>query len=191
MKSEKKELRKKFLKIRNSIDDKVRLCMSKEICDRFVKTDAYINSSAVFAYVSIGSEVDTHFLLERILKDGKRLIVPKCNTKEHIMELYEITSLNQLDIGAYNIPEPSGAAVRSGAVRRVERDEVRLAVVPALAFDRGGARLGYGGGYYDRFLNGFSGYAVGFAYPQCMADELPHEEFDCRVNEVICAKEME
>ena len=124
-------------------------------------------------------------MIERILKDGKRLIVPKCNTKERVMELYEITSLNQLVIGAYNIPEPSGAA------RRVERDEVCLAVVPALAFDRSGARLGYGGGYYDKFLSGFCGYSVGLAYPQCMADELPYEEFDCRVSEVMYAKEME
>ncbi len=184
MSVEKRELRKKFLQIRNSIDDKARACMSEDVTERLIKTDAYINASAVFVYISVGSEVDTHFLLERILKDGKRLIVPKCNTKEHVMELYEITSLNQLVIGAYNIPEPSGVA------HRVERDEVCLSVVPALAFDRGGARLGYGGGYYDRFLNGFSGYAVGLAYPQCMTDELPYEEFDCRVDEVICAKEM-
>lgn len=190
MSGEKKELRKKFLQIRNSIDDNARLCMSREITERLIKNDEYINASAVFVYVSVGSEVDTHFLLARILKDGKHLIVPKCNTKERVMELYEITSLNQLDIGAYNIPEPSEAAVHSGTARRVEREAVCLAVVPALAFDRYGMRLGYGGGYYDRFLNGFPGYAVGFAYPQCMADKLPNEEFDCKVNEVICAKEM-
>ena len=191
MSVEKKELRNKFLQIRNSIDDNARICMSEEVTERLLKTDAYTNASAVFAYVSVGSEVDTRFLLERILKDGKRLVVPKCNTKEHVMELYEITSLNQLDIGTYNIPEPSETAIHSGVARCVGRDAVALAVVPALAFDRSGARLGYGGGYYDRFLDGFSGYAVGLAYPQCMADELPHEDFDCRVNEVICAKEME
>lgn len=184
MSGEKKELRKRFLQIRDSIEKNVRLDMSREICDRLAETDVYINALAVFVYVSIGSEIDTHFLLERILKDGKRLIVPKCNTKECVMELYEITSLNQLVIGAYNIPEPSGS------VRRVERDEVCLAVVPALAFDKSGARLGYGGGYYDKFLSGFCGYSVGLTYPQCMADELPFEDFDCRVDEVVCAKGM-
>lgn len=190
MKKEKKELRKIFLQVRDSIDKDVRLDMSLEICDRIAKTDAYINASAVFVYVSIGSEVDTYKLIDRVLKDGKRLIVPKCNTKERLMVLYEIKDLKWLKVGAYNIPEPSDEAIQGRHAFRVDSRSIDLAVVPALAFDETGRRLGYGGGYYDKFLSGFCGYSVGIAYPQCMADELPHEDFDCRVDEVICAKGM-
>lgn len=177
---EKKRLRNEFKKIRNSIEKSVRASESERIIEMLLETEEYRNAKTVFAYVSVGSEVETYNLLERILSDGKRLAVPLCDTDSRIMSAVQIEDLSQLVCGAYGIPEPPEDG------RTLGREEIDLVVVPALCFDRSGMRLGYGGGFYDKFLCDFKGESAGLAFSQCIAESLPAEEFDCRVGRVIC-----
>lgn len=177
---EKKRLRSEFKKIRNSIEKSVRASESERIIEKLLETEEYRNAKTVFAYVSFGSEVETYNLLERILSDGKRLAVPLCDTDSRIMSAVWIEDLSQLVCGSYGIPEPPQKGITLG------KKEIDLIVVPGLCFDRSGIRLGYGGGYYDKFLCGFKGDSVGLAFSRCITESLPSEEFDCKVDRIIC-----
>lgn len=180
MTEEKKRLRREFKKIRDSIEKSVRASESERIIKNLIETEEYKSAKTVFAYVSFGSEVETYNLLKRILADGKRLAVPLCDTDSRIMSAICIDDLTQLVCGAYGIPEPPKDGIVLG------KDEIDLVVVPALSFDRSGMRLGYGGGYYDKFLYGFKGNSAGLAFSQCIAESLPTDKFDCRTDRVIC-----
>lgn len=188
--STKVDLRRKYVQIRDGLDKDSRNCMSENILGILCDTDVYKKAKTVFVYVSVGSEVKTHSLIDKALSDGKRVVVPLCNTLTHSMDIYEIKDRGQLETGSYSIPEPKANLILSGAIQKVMSSEIDLAIVPAVVFDKRGMRIGYGGGYYDRFLCEFKGVAAGIAFEQCIVDELPTEEFDCGVDMVICSEGM-
>ena len=170
----KKELRKNFLKIRNEIKrDSAETVMSKLKENKHFKC-----AKTVFCYVSAGSEPDTWLILEEILKSGKFLAVPKCLDKIGKMVAIKIESLSDLKEGSFGIKEPVCG-------KRCEKSEIDLCIVPGLAFDKEGFRLGYGGGYYDRFLQGKDIYSIGICFTELVLERLPREENDIAVNEVI------
>lgn len=182
---EKKYLRAEFKKIRDSIQKSVRDTENKKIAENLINSDFYKNAKTVFIYASFGSEVETYDIIKQIIADEKRLAVPRCITKTHTMEAVCIKSTDELICGAYKISEPS-----ENNKNILNPSEIDLVIVPALAFDRKGFRLGYGGGYYDRFLRDFGGASIGLCYAECLVDNLPYEEFDCRVSRIICPEEM-
>ncbi len=181
---EKKRLRTELLKVRNSILEQTRHAESEKIANRLIETELYKNAESIFVYVSVGSEVETSGIIERIINDGKRVAVPLCDKDERIMTAVLIDSRDDLKTGAYGIPEPKNAD------RVLPKNEIDLIITPAIAFDRQGMRLGYGGGYYDKFLSGYEGISIGLAFSECIKDKLPSEEFDCRVDRVISPEEM-
>lgn len=171
---EKKNLRKQFLDIRNKIERN-----SAEAVFLAVKNNEFYRSAKkVFCYVSAGSEPDTFLLMEEILRAGKKLFVPKCLDKKGNMAAVEIKSLADLEVGTFGILEPEK---KSG----VDKKELDLCIVPGLSFDKEGFRLGYGGGYYDRFLENEEIYSIGLCFKECKAEKLPREEKDISVNEVV------
>lgn len=184
----KKELRKKFTDIRNSVPPQKRENDSRKVCRKFTDSIYYKNAKTVFLYISFGSEVSTIELVDKVIQDKGYVVVPLCNTEKHTMRLIKIDNKDCLEKGAYGISEPKKSLVESGRLKEVS--SIDIAVVPGLAFDNTGARLGYGGGYYDRFLCGFKGISVGFLYDECYTDSLPTEEYDCSVDMIITPKEM-
>lgn len=171
---EKKLLRKHFLNIRNGIKRN----SAGEVKNTLKNNIYYNEAKKIFCYVSAGSEPETNLLLEEILKSGKTLAVPRCLDKKGNMAAIEIRSLDVLEEGCFGIKEPKEGRV-------MERKDFDLCIVPGLAFDGEGRRLGYGGGYYDRFLEGGSVYSIGLCFKECKAEKLPAEENDVPVNEVI------
>lgn len=144
MNQDKKELRKQMKKVRSDLPEEYKEAADQKIAERLWQTKEYQEARLIFCYVSMKDEVDTRSILEQALSDGKRVAVPVCRGRG-LMEAWEIKSLSELSPGAYGILEPTQPL-------SVNPKEIDLCLVPCLACDRAGRRLGYGGGYYDRYL---------------------------------------
>lgn len=138
----------------------------------------------LFVYVSSpGLEVDTIRLIDTALSGGLRVIVPRCVRNAVALEHFEITSRSQLQKGSFGILEPDITRCP-----RVSPEYSGVCIVPGLAFDERGCRMGYGKGYYDRFLCMFDGVKIGLCYESCFFEEIPSEEHDAVMDHVITEK---
>ncbi len=150
------------------------------ILRRLLSLREYAQADWIYTYVSKPIEVDTVTLIRRALEAGKHVAVPRCVPGTREMEFYEIRALEELEPGSFGVLEPV-----PGRSRLVEEDTGGLCVVPGLSFDEEGYRLGYGKGYYDRFLSRFRGVTVGACYSGCVRRILPHGYFDRPVDILI------
>ncbi len=185
IKSSKSALRSEFKKLRTQISAEEKQKLDESIFYRLTGLRQYRECETLFIYVSGSIEVDTHRIIEDAFKRSKRVAVPRCVSGECEMEFYNITSFDDLEIGAYGILEPVVSRCRV-----VEDFNLGLCVVPALAFDEKGYRLGFGKGYYDRFLSHFAGDTVGLCYESCIRAELPKDCFDRRADTVVSEKRV-
>ena len=133
--------------------------------------DAYRKAECLCCFVGTGPEIDTRPLLRDALSAGKRLCVPRC-TGRGVMEMRLVSSPDGLSPGPLGIPEPSADSPV------VPPAEIDLSVIPCLACDRFGNRLGRGGGYYDRFLNAYRGASVLLCREALLLDSVPMEAHD-------------
>lgn len=173
--SQKNELRRELLKRRCEVNNPD---AERAVFEKIIKEEAYLSAEVIFCYVSYGTEVGTRNLIREILRVGKTLVVPKCiDDKGHMIGV-EIKSEDELKCGMYAIPEPEG--------EEFDKKKIDLAIVPGVAFDREGFRLGYGKGYYDRFLKGISAKTIGICHKELLFDKLPRGEYDIPVDKVIC-----
>ncbi len=177
IKAEKTELRKTFGLSRAKLDREKKLDYDAEIQSRVLALREYIDTDIVFTYVSLDTEASTIGLIYAAWANGKRVAVPRCEPKTTQMEFYIINSFDDLETGQYNIPEP--IAERCEKVTDFSHG---LCVVPGLSFDAEGYRLGYGRGYYDRFLKQFRGKSVGLCYSSYVKFKLPRSEYDMPVD---------
>lgn len=177
-KLEKKALRKEMSRCRNRLSSEEIRRSSHRIFERLYRHDIYRQAPVVYSYASFRSEADTWDFNRRVLYDGKTLALPKVLSKER-MEFYRIESLEQLVHGYMGIPEPGPDCPpmnhgRSG-----------LIIVPGLAFDNRFYRLGYGGGYYDRYLSGSSLHSCGVAFDFQMVEQVPCESIDYPLDYIV------
>ena len=140
------------------------------------RSGIWLNAQSVFIYYSIGSEVATQRIIDAALKCGKAVYLPRCSKKGE-MHAIRIASLDDLKPGMYLIPEPVGTDELQGAPD--------LTIAPGLAFDRRGGRMGYGGGYYDRFLANANTTAAALAYTCQVIERVPTGAHDAPVNYII------
>jgi 5-formyltetrahydrofolate cyclo-ligase len=157
---------------------------SQLIFDRLVDLPEYRGARSVLCYVSFRSEVSTHAFFSRMWADGKRVVVPYC-TAQHL-SLFCLHSFDDLAPGTLGILEPK-PGLRGQDHRRCEVQEIDLLVIPGLAFDRQGGRLGYGKGYFDRLLPGARDDALlaAVAFECQLFDDVPVQAYDVRVDAVI------
>ena len=143
------------------------------------QTEAYRDAKTIYGYLPDNQEVRTPPMLEQALADGQRIAVPKCYGDE--MRFIFMEDLSLVEKGYANIPEP----VTDGPIAD---DETALVLMPGLAFDREGHRIGYGGGFYDKFLAAEPGHpTLALCYDFQMMDHLETEEFDIPVDTVLWA----
>jgi len=141
-------VRKQILARRAALAPDVRVRWSRAALERVRGLEAYGHARVVLAYASFGSELDTRPFLEAVLRDGRTLVLPRVDRAAGRLVLHRVCDLvEDLRPGTWSIPEPIPARCPS-----VDRAEVDFVLVPGLAFDRGGGRVGYGAGYYDRLL---------------------------------------
>lgn len=179
----KNELRAKYKKIRSDCPKEIKTGLDRKIAEKFFSLEEYASCKTLFTFVSSQIEVDTVEIIKKALADGKQIAVPKCTDKSGLMDFYYITSLDSLKKGAFSILEPD-----TEACEKVEDLEQGLCIVPGLCFDFQGYRIGFGKGYYDRFLQKFSGTTVGICYSKCIEKELPKGAFDKSVDIIVTEK---
>lgn len=183
LKQKKIEYRSKYKKLRaNMLPEKKAQC-DIQLAEKFLSEKEYIKSDILFAFVSKDIEVDTTAIIERALKEGKKVAVPRCITESTLMDFYYINSFDDLVKGAYNIMEPD-----TEKCVKVTDFTQGVCMVPGLVFDRSGFRLGFGKGYYDRFLADFKGVTIGVCYSRCIENELPRGYYDKPVDLVVTEK---
>lgn len=170
---EKDQVRRQCRQYREQLSAGEKRKLDTEIQSRFLALREYAGAGALFLYVSKEIEVDTHSLIGAAWANGKRVAVPRCVPETREMEFYWIRVWEDLEEGAFGVLEPI-----PGRCTLVEGYQEGLCVVPGLSFDAEGYRLGYGKGYYDRFLSRFGGRTVGLCYQECMRWRLPHGRYD-------------
>jgi 5-formyltetrahydrofolate cyclo-ligase len=152
---------------------------SAALAEKFCETDFYRNAKTIYGYLPYNQEVRTVPMLERALADGKTVAVPKCYGEE--MRFIRMDDLTKVEKGYAGIPEP----IEDGPVAD---DETALVLMPGLAFDPQGHRVGYGGGFYDKFLAKEPGHpTVALCYEFQVFDALEVDDYDIPVDLVIWA----
>lgn len=170
-KDEKKALRAYYRTAREALTPEERAPMDARICEVIASCASYRYAETVLGYVPFGFEVNIMPLLARVLADGKRLALPRTYGRGEMTFRY-VTTLDSLQLGSYGIPEPSEECPP------YEGSPATLCLVPAIVYDRHGRRIGYGGGYYDRFLRSFAVTALGVIYRSFVIPALPLGRYD-------------
>ena len=183
---EKQRLREEHLAAREALSEQERSVLDNRITQKLLATSEYAEATTVLTYVSVSSEVSTRMFIECALRDGKTVAVPRC-LPGHCLEFVAIASLEQLVAAPFNLLEP---AKELPAVTEDQKNN-SICIVPALLVDTKGYRLGYGAGFYDRFLSTYSGKKICLAYQQSLSRiTLPHTAFDVAVDVVITESEV-
>lgn len=179
---DKKILRKIYLEKRSNINDRER--RSALAADNILASAKIIAADLILLYVSVGSEAETSYLTDMLIQAGKKVAMPKCS-ENGIMTFHIIGSRKDLQPGKYNIPEPCPKCPIA------ELTEKTVCIVPGLAFTEEGGRLGYGGGYYDRFTAAFPElFTIGLTFEELIVPELPILPHDLRVNAIATEERM-
>ena len=176
---DKKALRKRIREQKRAMTLEQIEMASRKLVEQFLALEAYRKAKTLYGYLPYNQEVRTVPILEQALADGKRVAVPKIYDDE--MRFIYLTDLSQVETGYAGIPEP----IADGPIAD---DPTALVLMPGLAFDREGHRIGYGGGFYDKFLSAEPGHpTVALCYAFQMVEYLPTEEFDIPVDSVLWA----
>ncbi len=179
----KSDLRQSIKQMRSALDPAVKQRMDDIITDMFLHSTSYTRSDVLLTYVSTGIEVSTEKIITTALSEGKRVACPRCVDGTREMDFYFIDSLDELHPRTFGVREPE-----ADPGRIYDSTGHPICIVPGLSFDRWGYRLGYGKGYYDRFLSRYSGWTVGLCYSACVQYKLPHGRFDRPVDRLITEK---
>lgn len=183
---DKKTIRKNILTKRDLLDTSEIEAFSSNIAKTLIESNEYKNAKNIFIFVSFGSEVDTNSIILDAFKEKKSVSIPFTYNNPRRMIASKISSLNELIEGKYGI-----FTVDEKNLIEVPKEKIDLVVVPSVAFDRYGYRVGYGGGYYDRFLEDIPNVIkIGIAFDLQIVDEVPKENFDISVDKIITEKEV-
>ena len=180
----KQSIRKTIIALREQLPADLRAAHSVAITERLLQLPEYRQADTVLGYMNFGSEFASALWVARVLADGKRLVLPKVNCQRNELDLYRVDDLeSQLAAGLWGIAEP----VPERCERVIDLNEVEFALLPGVAFARDGARLGYGGGYYDKLLARMthSPALVAAAFALQVVQDVPQEATDVRVEWLV------
>ncbi|WP_428865203.1 5-formyltetrahydrofolate cyclo-ligase [Clostridium sediminicola] len=177
----KNKLRKEMMNLRENINIEDKKIKDKIIFEKIIYDKTFLDAKSIFTFVSFKNEVNTHKLIKYSLAKGKSVYVPKVNSINKSMKAIKINSLDELKKSNYGILEPIAEA------NKFAEDKIDLIIVPGLAFDKNGGRLGYGGGYYDKFFQdgNMKAYKMGLAYSFQVVDQVPVNEYDVMLDGIV------
>ena len=179
---QKQALRRELLALRSQRNEAERAACSATIARHVIESDCFENARVILCYAPVRGEVDPRPIATAAWALGKTVAFVRSNPEDCTLTFCTLSSLDELTTGAYRIPEPPADAPI------LKNFDGALCVVPALAFDRRGFRLGYGKGYYDRFLADFEGSAIGLCYSRLLQDALPTDPHDRAVGAIFTEK---
>ena len=175
----KKEARQQVKEWMKKLDKNYIEKADQSIFEQVKELKEFQEAKTIFCYASMENEVDTWPLVALALDQGKTVGVPLCIGKG-IMEVRQIKTLADFEKGAYGIMEPSKQC------KVLPKEQIDMAVIPCVGADREGRRLGHGAGFYDRFLDGVTFPKILVCYKELMMDQVPTEEHDILMDQVIC-----
>lgn len=179
----KSRLRREMIARRDALPAAERARIATALVAELTRLPEYAAARSVLATMAIGSEWDTRAFLDRARADGKAIVLPRLSQPPRRLELHRVEDLDShLLPGVWDIPEPDPVRCAAAAL-----DGVDFAVIPALAADRDGYRLGYGAGYFDKLLTGRKSrpYCVTALPAAFVVESLPHESYDVAVDLVL------
>ena len=179
----KTELRQKYRSLRQSMPPEIKAEKDEAIAAQVRRLWQYQSNRVLLVYVSTEIEVDTFRIIRQALEDGKKVAVPRCVPDTRNMEFYYIRSTDERKPGMFGVLEPE-----PNPDNLYHENDGGRGLVPAFSYDWSGYRLGYGKGYYDRFLSRFQGNIVGICYSDCVQRSLPHGRFDRPVELLVTEK---
>ena len=172
----KAELRKQVLQEMKAIPREQKQAMDQALTDQFLKHPFCQEAKVIATYLSFPHECQTQELIEQALRDGKKVLIPKTYPKGRMD--FVVYNPQQLVKTSFGLLEPQGD------LEVVDASQIDLIHVPGLAFTTEGYRIGYGGGYYDRYLEHFTGHSMSTIYP-CQVQQFMPENHDIPVQEVL------
>jgi 5-formyltetrahydrofolate cyclo-ligase len=178
----KQALRQQCKQIRQSLGDETRRSVSQSICAQIENWTVFQRAETILTYMPMRGEVDLRPLLER--QPVRRWVLPRIIPAEGHRMVFQPYDLANLVVHAFGMAEPAST------LPLVPPAEIQLTLVPGLAFDRQGWRLGYGGGYFDRFLKDYTGISLGVIFGALLLNALPHTAFDMPVGWLVTEGEF-
>lgn len=174
---QKRQLREQCKAIRKGLSDEARQKTRQAVCAHLAEWDMFHTAGTILTYMPIPTEIDLCFLLSEYPR--KRWLLPRIIPGEEGSMTFHPYDPDNLILHSFGMAEPSPD------LPQVPPNEIQLVLAPGLAFDRSGWRLGYGGGYFDRFLKDFHGVSVGVVYRDLLLKTIPHGEYDIPVDWLV------
>lgn len=182
---DKRIIRKEVLRQRDSITAEGKKTKNDCIKNNLINLPEFQKAHRILFYASYKSEVDTFGLMNYCMSVNKTIALPKVKKESSELEIYEVRDLSELGAGYQNIPEP---ILHKDRIMQVK--DIDLIIVPGVAFDEHCNRLGYGKGFYDKMLNEKSSPAIALAYEEQIADSVPAEPHDIKMDKIITDKRV-
>lgn len=182
MTSLKKNLRKEYRIIRKAVKNRDE--KEKRITGLLLSSDLFKDADCIFLYATADGEISTEAIAKNAEASGIKTAYPYCVDDKGFMEFY-FSDRCSLQRGMYGIAEPDTEKCEKAVF-----SEKSLCIVPGIAFGINGERLGYGKGYYDRFLENFNGKVVALSFEECLSDEIPMESHDRKTDYLITDKKI-
>jgi 5-formyltetrahydrofolate cyclo-ligase len=184
----KAEIRKRIKAQRNSVPELERSTLNDAIRQKMISLKEYIDCDRLFCFVSFGSEVNTHPILLQALQDGKQVYTPRVE-EDGRMEFYRIESLERLQPSSFGVPEPLPEEEKRYRYNLEDDNPVRqLMILPGLAFDPEGNRIGYGAGFYDRYLSNYPDNhfcKIALCYDFQVIENIAAQDYDIKADAII------
>lgn len=180
----KNELRQKYRALRDSFGEEFISKASYSTSNNLQQIEEFVNADTVLLYYPTKNEISPLPIFEICLKMGKTVAFPVCQKESTTLMFKKVTSLDMFSPSSFGIFEPNEEC------EIIIPTEKTICITPALLFSKKGHRLGYGKGYYDRFLKDFNGIAVGFSYSDCVLDFIPHDTYDIPLDMIITESEV-
>lgn len=180
------KLREEYKSLRNQFDLDIVESKSKIIVKKIIESNFYAEAKNIMVYIPHKKEVNIRNFIDIAWRENKKILVPKTDSIEKKMNPYVIKSWEDLKIGNYNIYEPKTYNKTPFLI-----DEIDVILVPGIIFAKDGYRIGYGGGFYDRFFSRINNIPiiVGVAYDFQVLDSIPFDKYDYSMNLIITEKQ--
>lgn len=186
IKKEKIELRNKILSLRNALDLNYKIELDEKIYNNLFNDELFIKAKNIFIYIGFGTEIDTKPIIKRALNENKKVYIPKVYKNDKSMKAIRLKSFEHLKENSMGILEPIEDS------EYISKDDIDLIIVPGVVFDEKGNRIGYGGGYYDRYLTEIQSKnnKLVLAYEFQVLDCIIEEDHDIKVDYILTEEKI-
>lgn len=185
VRDKKNAIRAEYKELRRAMDKDIKAERDRKICETATGLVSFRYADFVLLYAATEDEIDIYEIARVALERGKKIAFPRCRKEDHTMKYHIVESLDQLAPDSYGIKEPSedlpvyDPETSTGSA---------ICFVPGLVYDKAGYRVGYGKGFYDRFLSSFKGSSIGVVYSDFIMPKVPRGRFDMKVDILLSEK---